>query len=132
MEVRNGKLERKTRMYQMVVSKLAYLEARRVAEKHSVWWSKVRVTETGDPIDGMVLIEFRGREDKKDLIEKDFDYVNRLQDQVATIYDLGKRQMAYSIGFFYISNYIDNPREIVNSANQHLCHYILVEWWGVL
>ena len=44
----------------------------------------------------MVLSEFRDREDKKDLIEKDFDYVHRLQDQVATIYDLGKRQMAYS------------------------------------
>lgn len=92
----NKTRESKTRMYQMVVSKLAYLEARRVAEKHTVWWSKVRVTETGDPIDGMVLIEFRGREDKKDLIEKDFDYVHRLQDQVATIYDLGKRQLAYS------------------------------------
>ena len=64
----NKTRESKTRMYQMVVSKLAYLEARRVAEKHTVWWSTVRVTETGDPIDGMVLIEFRGREDKKDLI----------------------------------------------------------------
>ena len=33
---------------------------------------------------------------------------------------------------FDISNYIYNPREIVNSANQNLCQYILVEWWGVL
>ena len=30
----NKTRESKTRMYQMVVSKLAYLEARRVAEKH--------------------------------------------------------------------------------------------------
>ena len=92
----NKTRENKTRMYQLVVSKLAYMEARRVAEKHTVWWSKVKITETGDPIDGMVLIEFRGREDKKDLIEKDFDYVRRAEEQVRTIYDLGKRQMAYS------------------------------------
>ena len=92
----NKTRENKTRMYQLVVSKLAYMEARRVAEKHTVWWSKVKITETGDPIDGTVLIEFRGREDKKDLIEKDFDYVRRAEEQVRTIYDLGKRQMAYS------------------------------------
>lgn len=94
MENRNS--ETKTRMYQMVVSKLAYLEARRVAEKHTVWWSKVKVTETGDPIDGMVLIEFRGRKDKEDIIERDFEYVHKVEEQTRTIYDLGKRQMAYS------------------------------------
>lgn len=94
MENRNS--ETKTRIYQMVVSKLAYLEARRVAEKHTVWWSKVKVTETGDPIDGMVLIEFRGRKDKEDIIERDFEYVHKVEEQTRTIYDLGKRQMAYS------------------------------------
>jgi len=94
MENRNR--ETKTRMYQMVVSKLAYLEARRVAEKHTVWWSKVKVTETGDPIDGTVLIEFRGRRDKEDIIERDFEYVRKVEEQTRTIYDLGKRQMAYS------------------------------------
>ena len=88
--------ESKTRKYQCIVSKLVYLEARRIAEKHSVFWSKIREIETKDPFAGDVLIEFRGKRDNDEFIRKDIDYILEYDEYIRTVYAEGKRQVVNS------------------------------------
>lgn len=84
-------IERKTKKYYFMTSKLVYLEAIKLAERHNVWWSRIIVTEIGDPIDGSVNIEFRAKVSKEDLIERDIDYLKRLSLKVSNIYNEGER-----------------------------------------
>lgn len=86
-------IERKTKKYYFITSKLVYLEAIKLAERHNVWWSRINVTEIGDPIDGSVNIEFRAKVSKEDLIERDIDYLKRLSLKVSNIYNEGERAM---------------------------------------
>lgn len=88
--------ESKTRKYQFIVSKLVYLEARRIAEKHSVFWSKIREIETKDPFIGDILIEFRGKIDNDEFIRKDIDYILELDEYIRMVYAEGKRQVINS------------------------------------
>ena len=89
---KNVKTESKYYKVNITVSKLVYLEAREIAEKHKVFWSKVYVTKIGDPIDGVVNLEFTAKRSRKDLIEKDLDYLRRLETKVQCIYLAGKLQ----------------------------------------
>lgn len=82
--------ETKTRVYNLVVSKLVYLEAMKIVEKHSVWWSKVKVIETGDPIHGSVYIRFRYRIEDKELVDNDIAYIQEVDAHTKSLYDRGK------------------------------------------
>ena len=82
--------ETKTRVYKLVVSKLVYLEAMKMVEKHTVWWSKVKVIETGDPINGSVYIRFRGRREDEDLIDGDIAYILEADARTKSLYERGK------------------------------------------
>ena len=81
----------KTRKYYVLVSKLVYLEARKIAERHKVFWSRISVTEIGDPIDGMVAVEFRGKESHGDLVERDLKYLKDLEEKITHFYYEGQR-----------------------------------------
>ena len=82
--------ETKTRVYKLVVSKLVYLEVMKMVEKHTVWWSKVKVIETGDPINGSVYIRFRGRREDEDLIDGDIAYILEVDARTKSLYERGK------------------------------------------
>ena len=82
----------KTRKYYVLVSKLVYLEARKIAERHKVFWSRISVTEIGDPIDGMVAVEFKGKESHRDLVERDLKYLKDLEERHLTDDNLFLRQ----------------------------------------
>ena len=87
----NKKIEKGTKRHNIVVGKLVYLAARRTAERHKVWWSKISVTEIGDPIYGMVKLEFTAKANKQELIERDIEYLNDLDTQVGNVISEGKR-----------------------------------------
>ena len=84
-------IERKTKKYHFITSKLVYLEAYKMAKRHKVWWSRITVTEFGDPINGNVNIEFRAKVTKEDIIDKDIAYLKRLSLKVSNIYNEGER-----------------------------------------
>lgn len=89
-------IEKKTKKYYFIVSKLVYLEAIKLAERHNVWWSRIIVTEIGDPIDGSVNIEFKAKVSKEELIERDIDYLTRLDLKVSEFYHEGKKAVYMS------------------------------------
>lgn len=84
-------IERKTKKYYFICSKLIYLEAIKLAERHKVWWSRIIVTEIGDPIEGSVNIEFKAKVSKEELIEKDIAYLDTIDARVSEIYAKGQR-----------------------------------------
>lgn len=88
--MKKGTNETKTRLYRLVVSKLVYLEAMKMAEKHAVWWSRVKITETGDPISGTIHIQFRGRREDEDLIDGDIAYILEADERTKSLYEHGK------------------------------------------
>lgn len=85
------KIEKKTKSYHFITSKLVYLEAIKLAKRHKVWWSRISVTEFGEPVNGSVDIEFKAKVSKEDIIEKDISYLKRLGLKVSVIYNEGER-----------------------------------------
>lgn len=85
--------EKKTRVYNLVVSKMIYLEAIKFAKRHKVWWSRISVTEVGDPVEGNVSIEFRCRISRTDLMARDSKYLSELEAVTIERYFEGKKQL---------------------------------------
>lgn len=83
-------IEKKTRKYYFITSKLVYAEAMRLAKRHKLWWSRMKVTEIGDAVEGSVNIEFTAKAANNELIERDIEYLERLDEKVSTIYAKGK------------------------------------------
>lgn len=84
------KTESKYYRVNVEVSKLVYLEAREFAEKHKVFWSRIYVTKIGDPIDGVVNLEFTAKRSRKDLIERDLEYLRLVESKIKVIQTAGK------------------------------------------
>ena len=83
-------IERKTKKYYFIGSKLIYAEVMRLAKRHKLWWSRIIVTEIGDAVEGCINVEFRAKAANEELIERDLEYLVALDKKVSTIYAKGK------------------------------------------
>ena len=87
---KNVKTESKYYKVNVIVSQLAYLEAKEFADRHKVFWSKVYTTKIGDLLDGEVNLEFTAKRARKDLIERDLEYLKLINSKVKLINTAGK------------------------------------------